>query len=88
MSKNEDLKKVTALMPIELLEEVQGLTNGKNITDSLILALTDWSKAQKLKQFSAKIKNKPFQFRTGFDVSKIRSADRKKSLEKLGINID
>jgi len=42
--------KVTALIPDELVEEVKHLTQGKNITDSLIIALNEWVESQKTKK--------------------------------------
>jgi hypothetical protein len=42
--------KVTALIPDELVEEVKHLTQGKNITDSLTIALNEWVESQKTKK--------------------------------------
>jgi len=39
--------KVTALIPDELVAEVKQLTQGKNITESLIIALDEWVAIQK-----------------------------------------
>jgi len=42
--------KVTALIPDDLVNEVKDLTHGKNITESLIFALSEWIRIQKLKK--------------------------------------
>lgn len=42
--------KVTALIPDELVQEVRELTQGKNITESLTIALNQWVHNQKLKK--------------------------------------
>lgn len=34
--------KVTALIPDELIEKVKAKSGGKNITESLIIALNEW----------------------------------------------
>ena len=43
--------KVTALIPDDLITDVKQLTQGKNITDSLIKALSEWVSIQKIKSF-------------------------------------
>jgi hypothetical protein len=48
--------KVTVLLPDDLIKNVQELTHGKNITDSLLIALKEWSSVQKLKKFDLKSK--------------------------------
>ncbi|MCF6289109.1 MAG: hypothetical protein L3J53_07750 [Proteobacteria bacterium] len=42
--------KVTALIPDELVEEVKLFTQGKNITESLTIALNEWVENQKTKK--------------------------------------
>lgn len=39
--------KVTALISDELIEEVKRLTEGKNITESITIALREWVETQK-----------------------------------------
>ncbi|MCB1604557.1 MAG: type II toxin-antitoxin system VapB family antitoxin [Gammaproteobacteria bacterium] len=39
--------KVTALISDELIEEVKRLTEGKNITESITIALREWVENQK-----------------------------------------
>ena len=71
--------KVTALIPDEIVNEVKELTHGKNITESLILALSEWIKMQKLKQLKEKIKSNPLSFQKGFSADSVRSINRKTS---------
>ncbi len=44
------MMKVTALIPDELVNEVKYLTQGKNITESLTIALNEWVENQKSKK--------------------------------------
>ena len=69
--------KVTALIPDALVDDVKRLSKGKNITDSLIIALQEWIAVQKLKAVSQKIKKRPLKFSPGFSAEGIRSMNRK-----------
>ncbi len=68
--------KVTALIPDELVAEVKQLTQGKNITESLIIALDEWVASQKTKSLNAKIKNKPLEFIDDFVAETVREYNR------------
>jgi len=46
--------KVTALIPDELVKEVRQFASGKNLSESLIIALKEWSSIQKLKALKKK----------------------------------
>ena len=54
--------KVTVVIPDELVKEAQMLSNAKNITDTLIIALNSYVSLQKLKAMSEEIKNNPLKF--------------------------
>ena len=54
--------KVTALLPDELIAQVQELSHGKNITESLKIALSDWIKIQQLRTLNTKVRNSPISF--------------------------
>jgi hypothetical protein len=54
--------KVTALIPDELIVEVRQLSKGKNITESLIIALKEWSAMKKIKVLNEELGKKPLQF--------------------------
>ena len=68
--------KVTALIPDDLVKDVRELAKGKNITDSLLIALKEWSSAQKLKNLTLKVKRRPLKFRRSFSADHIRSLNR------------
>lgn len=69
--------KVTALIPDTIIKEVKKYSNGKNITESLVIALEDWVALQKLKNLNSLILEAPLQFRNGFSAQKIRKLNRK-----------
>ena len=55
--------KVTAIIPDELVRESQILSNAKNITDAMIIALNNYVSLQKLKAMGEKINKSPLQFK-------------------------
>jgi hypothetical protein len=64
--------KVTAIIPDEIIKDVQTYTQGKNITDSLIKALQDWLYKKRIEKLNREIGKKPLQFVDGFSAEKIR----------------
>jgi hypothetical protein len=68
--------KVTALIPDDLINTVQELAQGKNLTESLVKALQDWSSTQNLKKLTLKVKKRPLKFNKTFSAEKIRSLNR------------
>ena len=68
--------KVTALIPDDLIKEVRQFASGKNLSESLIIALKEWSSIQKLKTLKNKIKKKPIKFSEGFTADSVRSLNR------------
>lgn len=69
--------KVTALLPDKLVSEVKELSHGKNITDSLLIALTEWASTKKLIMLGEQIKLKPMKFADRFSAAKVRRLNRK-----------
>ncbi|MCC5815408.1 MAG: DUF2191 domain-containing protein [Leptospira sp.] len=69
--------KVTAILPDELIQEVKMYSGGKNITDSLEKALSEWLKLAKLKELNRKLSEKPLEFKKGISAFKIREVNRK-----------
>ena len=69
--------KVTALIPDDLIEEVREYTKGKNITDSLIKALSEWIEMQKIKNLNIRVSKNPFKFHKDFSPQKTRMINRK-----------
>jgi hypothetical protein len=68
--------KVTALIPDALISEVRELAHEKNLTDSLIKALHEWSSIQKLHKLCEKVKKQPLDFRESFSAQSVRSLNR------------
>ena len=54
--------KVTAIIPDELVRETQILSNARNITDAMIIALKNYIALQKLKEMGEAINERPLQF--------------------------
>lgn len=68
--------KVTALIPDKLVSEVKDLTQGKNITESLIKALSEWVALKKVKELNFQVAEKPLEFKSGFSSESVRKANR------------
>jgi hypothetical protein len=54
--------KVTVIIPDELVRDVQILSNTRNITDAVIIALKNYIALQKLKEMGEAIDERPLQF--------------------------
>jgi hypothetical protein len=68
--------KITALIPDKLVQDVKKLANGKNLTESLTIALREWTAQQKIKRLNTRIAKKPLSFYKDFSAAKIRSINR------------
>ena len=68
--------KVTALIPDSLVTEVREFSSGKNITESLIIALKEWLSIQKLKSLREKVQKSPLTFKKNFAATEIRKLNR------------
>ena len=55
--------KITALIPDELVADVQQFTQGKTIADSLIKALSEWVSIQKIKSLNTEVAKSPLVFK-------------------------
>lgn len=64
--------KVTAIIPDELIEEVKKYTKGKNITESLTIALKAWLSSEKVKELNRKIEESPLEFSEKYSVLTFR----------------
>jgi hypothetical protein len=69
--------KVTAIIPDDVLKDVQVFSEGKNLTDSLIKALTDWLYIKRIQKLNAELNKNPLEFKDGFSAESIRETDRK-----------
>ena len=68
--------KVTALIPDNLINEVIKLSGGKNITESVIIALKEYISHKKLNHLIDEVQNEPFQFNEDFTAYGIRIVNR------------
>jgi len=55
--------KVNVLIPDELVKEVQSLSNARNITEAMIVALNSYVAHEKLKAMGETIGKKPLKFK-------------------------
>ena len=65
--------KVTAIIPDEIVNDIQEYTEGKNITDSLIKALEDWLYIKRIQKLNSIVRKDPLQFVEGFNVESLRN---------------
>lgn len=70
--------KVTALIPDNIIDEVKQFAGGKNLTESLIVALEEWISLKKVKKLNSEIEHKPFEFSDNFSAYKVRVINRKR----------
>ncbi len=68
--------KVTALIPDQLIKDVKHLSQGKNITNALIIALDEWIAIKKIQALNKKISKKPLRFQQGYSATLIRKLNR------------
>jgi hypothetical protein len=68
--------KVTAILPDNLISEVKHLSKGKNITDSLVIALNEWVNLKNISKLNSHIKKHPLQFQSNYTAEKIREINR------------
>ena len=66
--------KVTAIIPDELVKETQSISNAKNITEAMIIALNTYISIEKLKAMGEAINKKPLQFK--HTAEEIRETNR------------
>ena len=70
--------KVTALINDDLIKNVVKLSKGKNITDSLAIALEDFVYRKKIEQLIEEVDKEPLQFQEGYSAEGIRELNRRK----------
>ena len=66
--------KVTAIIPDEIVSDVQEFTEGKNITDSIIKALSDWLYIKRIQKLNNEVRKEPLQFVDGFNGEIVRNS--------------
>jgi hypothetical protein len=65
--------KVTAIIPDDIINDVQEYTGGKNITDSLVKALSDWLYIKRIQKLNREVRKRPLQFSDGFNADTLRN---------------
>jgi hypothetical protein len=70
--------KVTALINDDLINNVVKLSKGKNITNSLTIALEYFVYRKKIEQLIEDVDKEPLQFQEGFSAEGIRELNRRK----------
>ena len=68
---------VTAIIPDEIISDVQKFTEGRNITDSLIKALNDWLYAKRIENLHKELSKNPVQFKEGYSAESIRKRNNR-----------
>jgi hypothetical protein len=68
--------KVTALIPDGLIDDVKKLSGGATITESIIIALRDFTARQRLSRTIQKIKRQPLSFRENYSAAQVRKLNR------------
>jgi hypothetical protein len=70
--------KITAIIPDEIIADVQKYTGGKNITDSLIKALSDWLYTRRIKDLDQMLVEEPLEFKDAYSASRVRNLSNRK----------
>ncbi|MDH5597904.1 MAG: DUF2191 domain-containing protein [Cyclobacteriaceae bacterium] len=68
--------KITALIPDDLIDDIIKISGGKNITESIIIALKEYLAQKRIKQVTYSLKEEKFQFSEGFTAYKVRDLNR------------
>ncbi len=68
--------KITALIPEELIDEVKRYSGGKNITESLIIALNEYINQKKIDYLIDSVQKEPLVLKEGFTAYSIRNVNR------------
>ncbi|MEQ9231369.1 MAG: DUF2191 domain-containing protein [Cyclobacteriaceae bacterium] len=68
--------KITALIDDKLIDQVKEISGGKNITESLVIALKDYVRRNQLNDIISEIENEPMIFQDGFTPYGLRQINR------------
>jgi hypothetical protein len=69
--------KVTAIISDKIISDVKKYSQGKNITESLTIALEEWLAAKKIKELNNMVRESPLEFNSGFSAGKAREINRR-----------
>ena len=70
--------KVTALIPDDIIQRIKKTTGGKNITDSLMIALNEYLEQKEITYLSNDLEREPLQFEEAFTAYNVRKVNRKR----------
>ncbi len=70
--------KVTAIISDELIERVRRISGGKNITESLIIAIEEYLKQKEISYLMDKVSNESLMLNEDVTAYKIRKINRKR----------
>lgn len=70
--------KVTALIPDNIIDDLKHFAKGKNLTESITVALGEWISLKKIMQLNSEISSAPFEFSGGFSAKKVREKNRQR----------
>ncbi|MCH7515241.1 MAG: DUF2191 domain-containing protein [Bacteroidetes bacterium] len=70
--------KVTAIIPDQLIERVKHVSGGKNITESLLIALDEYLKQKEITYLMDQVKHDPLVFNEDATAYNIRKVNRKR----------
>ncbi len=65
--------KVTAIIPDEIIDDVQKYSGGQNITESITMALKEWLYIKRIKSLNEEVARNPLCFRDGFSTDEVRN---------------
>ncbi|MGH2575562.1 MAG: DUF2191 domain-containing protein [Ignavibacteria bacterium] len=69
--------KVTAIVPDSLINEIKQYSGGKNITESITIALKEWRDLKRVKRLNKLVEKKPLTLDSKISYRKIRGINRK-----------
>ena len=67
--------KVTALIPDDLIQEINTQAKGKTLTECLVIALKEWLALKKISSLNRAVAENPLRFRVS--ASQLRSRNRR-----------
>jgi len=68
--------KVTALISDDIIDRIRKATGGKNITESIIIALTEYLQQKEVSYLTQQVEEESLQFEEGFSAYKVRKQNR------------
>ena len=83
MSQKVKYMKVTALISDDLISEVQLLSGGKNITESITLALKEWVAQKKIQEVTNIVVAEPLTFYGSYSAETVRNLNRETDKNSL-----